>query len=77
MFSRFRFRNRHADPAQVVEGKRLNKNDNSHHDEIEKPLEKMGRFELDDSDDELSLYLPLHLENFVRRYMRRHWRQSR
>ena len=52
MFSRFQFRNCNADPAQVLERKRPIKNDNSHHDEIEESPEKMGRFELDDSDDE-------------------------
>ena len=51
MFSGFRFRNRNADPTQAVEGKRPNENDNSRHEEIEQPPEKMGRFELDDSDE--------------------------
>ena len=51
MFSGFRFRNRNADPTQAVGGKRPNENDNSRHEEIEQPPEKMGRFELDDSDE--------------------------
>ena len=53
-------------------GKRPNENDNSHHDEIEEPPEKVGRFELDDSDDKSSVYLPPDLENFVRKYTRKH-----
>ena len=72
MFSRFQFRNCNADPAQVVERKRPIENDNFHHDEIEKSPEKMGRFELDDSDDESSVCLPPDLENFVRKCMRKH-----
>ena len=53
-------------------GKRPNKNDNSHHDEIEEPPEKILRFELDDSDDQSSLCLLPNLKNFVRKYMRKH-----
>ena len=53
-------------------GKRPNKNDNSHHDEIEEPPEKVLRFELDDSDDQSSLCLLPDLKNFVRKYMRKH-----
>lgn len=51
MFSGFRFRNRSADPTQAVGGKRPNENDNSRYEEIEQLPEKMGRFELDDSDE--------------------------
>ena len=58
--------------AQAVGGKRLNENDKSHHDGTEEPPEKMGRFELDDSDDESSVCLPSTLENFVRKYIRKH-----
>ena len=65
MFSGFRFRNRNADPAQALGGKRPNENDNSHHDEIEEPTEKMGRSELD------SLCLPLDLKNFVPKHVRK------
>ena len=65
MFSGFRFRDRNADPAQVVGGKRLNKNNNSHHDEIEESPEKMGRFELDDSDEEFFFYLAFLSEPFT------------
>ena len=72
MFSGFRFSNLNADPAQAVGGKTLNKNENSHHDEIEEPPEKMGRFELDDSDDESSVCLPPDLEYLVRKYIRKH-----
>ena len=32
----------------------------------------MGRFELDDSDDELSVCLPPDLENFIRKYMKKY-----
>ena len=71
MFSGFRFRNRNADPAQAVGGKRPNENDNSHYDEIEEPPEKMGRSELDDSDDESSVCLPLDLKNFVPKHVRK------
>ena len=53
-------------------GKRPNKNDNSHHDKIKEPTEKMGRFELDDSDNEFSVCLPPGLDNFVGKYMRKH-----
>ena len=51
-------------------GKRPIKNDNSYHDEIEQPPEKMGRFELDDS-DESSVWLPSDLENFVPKHVRK------
>ena len=44
MFSGFWFRSHNADPAEAVEGKRLNKNHNSHHNEIDELPEKMGRF---------------------------------
>ena len=67
MSSGFRFRKCNVDPAQAVGGKRPNENNNSHHDEIEEPTEKMGRFELDDSDDKSSVCLPPDLENFVRK----------
>ena len=53
-------------------GKIPNENGNSHHDDIEEPPEKMGRFELGDSDDESSVCLPPDLENFVRKYLRKH-----
>ena len=55
-----------------MEGKRRNKNHNSHHDEIEELPEKMGRFELDGSDDESSVCLASDLVYFVRIYMRKH-----
>ena len=55
-----------------MEGKRPNENHNSHHDEIEELPEKMGRFQLDNSDDESSVCLAPHLEYFVRIYMRKH-----
>ena len=51
-------------------GKRPNENDNSRHEEIEQPPEKMGRFELDDS-DESSVWLPSDLENFVPKHVRK------
>ena len=70
MFSGFRFRNRNADPTQAVGGKRPNENDNSRHEEIEQPPEKMWRFELDDS-DESSVWLPSDLENFVPKHVRK------
>ena len=72
MFSRFRFWNLNADPAQAVRGKRPNENDYSHHDEIEEPPKKTGQFELDDYDDELSACLHPDLENFVRKYMKKY-----
>ena len=68
MFSGFRFRNRNAYPDQTMRGKRPNENDNSHHDEIEEPPEKMGRLELDDSHDESFVCPSPDLENFVRKY---------
>lgn len=71
MFSGFRFRNRSADPTQAVGGKRPNENDNSRYEEIEQLPEKMGRFELDDS-DESSVWLPSDLENFVPKHVRKH-----
>ena len=55
-----------------MEGKRPKKNHNFHHDEIEVLPEKMGRFELDNSDDEFSVCLAPGLEYFVRIYMRKH-----
>ena len=70
MFSGFRFRNRNADPTQAVGGKRPKENDNSRHEEIVQPPEKMGRFELDDS-DESSVWLPSDLENFVPKHVRK------
>ena len=72
MFSRFRFWNLNEDPAQAVRGKRPNENDYYHHDEIEEPRKKMGQFQLDDSDDELSACLHPDLENFVRKYMKKY-----
>ena len=72
MFSGFRFRNRNADPAQAVGEKRPNENDNSPYDEFGEPPEKTRRFEFDDSDDESSVCLPSDLENFVRKYIRKH-----
>ena len=72
MFSRFRFWNLNADPAQAVRGKRPNENDYYHHDEIEEPPKKMGQFQLDDSDDELSACLHPDLENFVQKYMKKY-----
>ena len=50
-----------------MERKRPNENHNSHHDEIEELPEKMGPFELDNSDDKSSVCLAPDLEYFVRR----------
>ena len=66
MLCGFHLRNRNADPPQALGG-RPSENDNSHHDEIEEPTEKMARFELNDSDDEFSVCLPPDLENIVRK----------
>ena len=55
-----------------MEGKRPNENHNSYHAEIEELPEMMGRFELDNFDDESSVCLAPDLEYFVRLYMRKY-----
>ena len=55
-----------------MEGKRPNENHNSYHAEIEELPEMMGRFELDNFDDESSVCLAPDLACFVRIYMRKH-----